>query len=412
MKGGIAKPNKAEKSIIIEVVERVIWIEILGLPCCTRNDSAVNKVACIWGELCFLDDDNQAPLAIKRVCIKTAQPSLIQDKLSLVVQGIKYDVVVRELLNWEPNILCNEDAIDCDLPSLTSDLKKDVNDFDDGVAEEEGEMTPKGKLKSIDMENDNSIDIEQEYDLLKSDAHMRSSISVPIDAPLGGPIDVNADQIGVVGSGTVLDVPIATVACPTVEVGQGLGDDNVSDDSLSHPPGFRRDVELNPGTSKMKSNSASSHVSSRLLKKRVSDNIEDISDIMNQYVEMGRFLGYDMEGNKDKVKSLCVQNRVSFLGLQETRMTQLDLFKVRSMWGNCSFHYAFSTARGRSKGILSIWDPNIFKKNSIVCSSNVVIVRGFWVPFNMECCMVNVYAPQDIIEKRLLWNYISSFITR
>lgn len=73
---------------------------------------------------------------------------------------------------------------------------------------------------------------------------------MPIDAPLGGPIDANADQIGVVGSGTVLDVPIATVACPTVEVGQGLGDDNVSDDSLSHPPGFRRDVELNPGTSK------------------------------------------------------------------------------------------------------------------------------------------------------------------
>ena len=117
----------------------------------------------MWGEVCFLEDDNQDPLVIKRVCIKTAQPSLIQDKLSLVVQGIKYDVVVRELLNWEPNILCNEDAIDCDLPSLTSDLKKDVNDFDDGVAEEEGEMTPKGKLKSIDMENDNSIDIEQEY---------------------------------------------------------------------------------------------------------------------------------------------------------------------------------------------------------------------------------------------------------
>ncbi|CAH1454415.1 unnamed protein product [Lactuca virosa] len=189
VKGGIVKPNKAEKSIILEgkdiindlavkpsvfcqvrsvrlipkllvllkeegfhdlqikylggdwvpvvngfkVVGRVVWIEILGLPCCAWNDSAVNKVAGIWGEVCFLDDDNQAPLAIKRVCIKTAQPLLIQDKLSLVVQGIKYDVVVRELSNWEPDILCNEDALDCDLPSLASDSEKDVNDFDDGV---------------------------------------------------------------------------------------------------------------------------------------------------------------------------------------------------------------------------------------------------------------------------------------
>ncbi|CAI9294433.1 unnamed protein product [Lactuca saligna] len=151
-------------------------------------------------------------------------------------------------------------------------------------AEEAGEMTPKGKLKSIDMENDNSIGIEQEYgnikgasfvdrkgrffqtDPLKFDAHRRSSNSVPIDASVGGPIDANDDQIGDVGSGTVSDVPVATLVGPTVEDMQGLGDDNVSNDPLSQPPGFKRDVELNPGTSKMKSNFASSHGSSRLLK--------------------------------------------------------------------------------------------------------------------------------------------------
>lgn len=32
--------------------------------------------------------------------------------------------------------------------------------------------------------------------------------------------------------------------------------------------------------------------------------VEDISDIMKQYVEMGRLLGYDREGNKDKVKQI------------------------------------------------------------------------------------------------------------
>ncbi|CAH1426155.1 unnamed protein product [Lactuca virosa] len=287
-----------------KVVERVIWIEILGLPCCAWNDNAVNKVAGIWGEVCFLDDDNQAPLATKRACIKTAQPSLIQDKLSLVVQGIKYDVVVRELSNWEPDMLCNEDDLSCDIPSLANDSDKDVNDFDDGVAEEEGEMTHKE----------------------------RSSNSVSLDAPMGGPIDVNDDQRGPVS---------CLMNC-------------------------------------MPLNIYSTHSSRK----------------------------------RNWVKSLCVQNGVTFLGLQETRMTQLDLFKVRSMWGNCNFDFAFSSARGRSGGILSIWDPNIFKKFSIVCTNNVVIVRGIWVPFNMECCMVNVYAPQDIIEKRLLWNYISSFITR
>ncbi|CAH1446166.1 unnamed protein product [Lactuca virosa] len=262
------------------IVERVVWIEILGLLCCAWNDNAVNKVAGIWGEVCFLDDDNQAPLAIKRVCIETAQSSLIQEKLSLEAQGINYTVVVKELSNWEPDILCNEDALNYDIPSLASDSEKEVNDFDEDVAEEEGEMTPKG-----------FVDRKGRFfqtEPLKSDEHKRSYNSVPLDAPVGGPIDVSGDQRGAVGSGTAPDTPNATMAGSTVEAKQGLCEDNGSNESLSQPPGFRRDVELNPGTIKMKSNSASSHGSSRLLKKRVPDNIKDISDIMNQYVEMGR----------------------------------------------------------------------------------------------------------------------------
>lgn len=50
------------------------------------------------------------------------------------------------------------------------------------------------------------------------------------------------------------------------------------------------------------------------------------------------------------VKSFCVKNGGSFLGLQETRMTQLDRFEVISMWGNCNFDFAFSSVRGRSGG--------------------------------------------------------------
>lgn len=32
------------------------------------------------------------------------------------------------------------------------------------------------------------------------------------------------------------------------------------------------------------------------------------------------------------VKAFCLQFGVSFLGLKETRMTQVDLFKIQSMW--------------------------------------------------------------------------------
>ena len=57
-----------------------------------------------------------------------------------------------------------------------------------------------------------------------------------------------------------------------------------------------------------------------------------------------------------------------FLGLQETRITLLDLFRVRSMWGNFNFGFAFISSCGRSIGLLVVWDLNVFIKNSVVCT--------------------------------------------
>ncbi|CAH1435946.1 unnamed protein product [Lactuca virosa] len=50
------------------VKERAIWLEMLGLPCCAWNDAAVKKIANMWGDVCFLEEDENAPLAVKRVC--------------------------------------------------------------------------------------------------------------------------------------------------------------------------------------------------------------------------------------------------------------------------------------------------------------------------------------------------------
>nr|GEZ63199.1 RNA-directed DNA polymerase, eukaryota [Tanacetum cinerariifolium] len=48
------------------------------------------------------------------------------------------------------------------------------------------------------------------------------------------------------------------------------------------------------------------------------------------------------------------------------------------MWGNFAFDYACSMSRGRSRGILSVWDPYSFTKDSIWCDDSFVIVKGKW----------------------------------
>lgn len=41
---------------------------------------------------------------------------------------------------------------------------------------------------------------------------------------------------------------------------------------------------------------------------------------------------------------------------------------------------------------------------------NVLIVEGVGVASNLNCCLVNVYAPQERSAKKVLWDFISSFI--
>ncbi|GKD21710.1 hypothetical protein Tco_1223413, partial [Tanacetum coccineum] len=59
-------------------------------------------------------------------------------------------------------------------------------------------------------------------------------------------------------------------------------------------------------------------------------------------------------------------------------MTKLELFQLRSMWGNFKFDYVYSMARGRFGGLVTIWDPNFFVKKRLWCGDNYIIVDGKW----------------------------------
>ncbi|GJX92676.1 RNA-directed DNA polymerase, eukaryota [Tanacetum coccineum] len=71
-------------------------------------------------------------------------------------------------------------------------------------------------------------------------------------------------------------------------------------------------------------------------------------------------------------------------GVQETKMTRLELCLDRSLWGNSYFEVASIKA--------------------------IVIVEGEVVGSDIICYLVNLYAPQERNEKIELWDYISRFI--
>ncbi|XP_071740736.1 uncharacterized protein [Rutidosis leptorrhynchoides] len=110
------------------------------------------------------------------------------------------------------------------------------------------------------------------------------------------------------------------------------------------------------------------------------------------------------------IRGLSNEFKIDVLGIQETKLTKLDSFIARAFWGNNSFDVACSCARGRSGGLLTLWDPSRFCKSRVFSYDNILFVEGYRPSFQNPCYIVNVYAPQDRASKKRLWNLISDFM--
>ncbi|GKE05811.1 RNA-directed DNA polymerase, eukaryota [Tanacetum coccineum] len=102
--------------------------------------------------------------------------------------------------------------------------------------------------------------------------------------------------------------------------------------------------------------------------------------------------------------------KVNFATIQETKSENIDLFSIKALWGNFSYDFAYSPSVGFSGGILCVWDPNMFSKDNVTISDSFVAVRGTWISSSTRIMFVSVYAPQDVSERKSLWEYITHMI--
>ncbi|GJZ56571.1 RNA-directed DNA polymerase, eukaryota [Tanacetum coccineum] len=110
------------------------------------------------------------------------------------------------------------------------------------------------------------------------------------------------------------------------------------------------------------------------------------------------------------IQEINRKHKVNFVTIQETKMEDIGLFTVKALWGSFSYDFAFSPSVGSSGGILCVWDPNMFIKDSVSISDSFLAIRGTWVPTSRKLLIVSVYAPQDLSKRRVLWEYIGHLI--
>lgn len=87
-------------------------------------------------------------------------------------------------------------------------------------------------------------------------------------------------------------------------------------------------------------------------------------------------------------------------------MSSLQL-NIKIFWVNNSFGFELIEATGRSGGIITIWDDEVFRVYDSIKSRYFLITFGQWVGINTEIAIVNVYAPQAPSEKRRTWEKLA-----
>ncbi|GJZ44124.1 hypothetical protein Tco_0591379 [Tanacetum coccineum] len=101
-----------------------------------------------------------------------------------------------------------------------------------------------------------------------------------------------------------------------------------------------------------------------------------ILQLMEELIKVGQTMGYNMEG--------CITNIGDIINSQgandETKMEDIELFNIKLCWGNFGFEFVHSPSVGNS--------------------------GGEWAPNGKKLIIISVYAPQELREKKMLWDYL------
>nr|GEV72269.1 RNA-directed DNA polymerase, eukaryota [Tanacetum cinerariifolium] len=203
---------------------------------------------------------------------------------------------------------------------------------------------------------------------------------------------------------------------------------HVDDSDPTHPPGFTpenknhiaKDTISSPKDQVQSNLSINFYSCSNVGMKSQRTIISggSILDVMDDLVKIGHTMGYNMDGclghkaKKRWINELCSKHKINFAAIQETKMESIDLFSIKALWANLAFDHAVSSVVGNSGGILCVWDPNMFIKDHVSSSDYFLTIMGTWTPTSTKLLVISIYAPQELSEKRDLWDYICNMIDR
>ncbi|GKA40994.1 RNA-directed DNA polymerase, eukaryota, partial [Tanacetum coccineum] len=391
-------------SLEFQLTKRIAWVEIEGIPFKLWSGKTFNRIANKWGELLDVDDQEETCFHSKRLCIHTKMVRSISEEFKIIHRGNIYWVRANETPGWVPDFL---DEIE--------DEDQDDNNINDERVNEQNSNIVGDNDSEEERISETVFQVDEQEDYNKEEGEIVQDANTSEDPfkiyPLLKKID-KKDTIEIVSDGSMKYPPGFSPKENYDENSIPSGGDSKG----TKDPIDRIGTYKNYKPPKNPNDGGDDSISSGHFKvSEIPRTGGSILGILDEVVKVGMVMDYKMEGCMSNIAEIIEAQgaeEVNFLALQETKMNDMHIQCVRACWGNLTFDYVHSAAVGNSGGILCVWDPNFFVKDSVTVSDSFVMIRGIWRHTSQDLLLVVVYAPQDIKEKYMLWEYLHREVDR
>ncbi|GJW90508.1 putative RNA-directed DNA polymerase, eukaryota, reverse transcriptase zinc-binding domain protein [Tanacetum coccineum] len=314
------------------VKERLIWLEIEGVPLRAWNKETFTYICSKWGEVLFSDDTDECNRLSKWLCIKSSYASLVFATIMIPLNKVTYAIRVRELCSWTPSFL-GEDS---------------VTDDEDFMGKYEADKANFFENKDVESAVGLANDIGDENIYINNDqVHNECAHEVPVTTHKYGSNGTDEEPLD--------SDPFKLDSLIKKRGGKDTKEKcSVTPDFL---PGFSPNSHKNQKGS-VSCNKQEDDVSREHLRFSLVEHLEET-------IKVGLALGLNMEGCENTLASLIVGNGE----IIETKVLHVDLWMLRQVWGNSHFDFASISTRGMS---------------------------GLWFPNDVRLMWIIVYAPQNL----------------
>ncbi|GJU41066.1 putative RNA-directed DNA polymerase, eukaryota, reverse transcriptase zinc-binding domain protein [Tanacetum coccineum] len=311
-----------------------------GVPFRAWNNDTFKGICKKWGEVLFIDDTDTSNRYSIRFCIKSSHTSLIFASTLVTLFGVTYAYRVRELCCWTPNFANDAEDNKSDGSSSQAGSVNDDEESVGGFFDNDGNdafPNADGQTKVNESSPHHNSDPFNLEPLIAKNGHYHSKESLTPKFPPGFTQSVGNES----------NRDLSGVSKPM--------SGKCHEDDSAHKKSIHSDDEV----------------------KRKYVGVSMIQQVEDT-IKVGIALGFNMDGCQDMLAKMIADMGEKI----ETKMTCVDLWLLRQVWGNSQFDFASASA------------------------------RGTWLQNGLKIMFIAVYAPQDMASKIILWSNLSQLISK